>query len=319
MNPSQPSKRRRREFQLAPEVLESREMLTGGIGDTFAVIPGSVSKAGQITAIKFTIDPAHFTIPKGQLTLGLDVAAQSGSTVNAQIVGLTGPNGQAVPVTHGRYAPNLPSGGALAGTPTTSVLAPVHFNAKNPNASVTYTVKVRSVKGTTGAFIVGFYLPGNASGSGTVSQADLTTIQGEMGINANNAKYTFDADSNRDGRITATDLSVAKKNLGASVTITPTLTSDLDAAGQTLPNDRILTVPSAHFTGTVTPGATVTYVNSAAGSVPVTATADKLGAYSILMPLNPGSNVFNVTTMDAFGQSIDGTLTAVTYQVPKTT
>ncbi len=316
MNPTQPSKRRRRDIQLGAETLEAREMLTGGIGDTIAVITGAVTKAGQPAAIQFTIDPAHFTLPRGKLVLGIDIASASGSTLKPQIASVDRPNGAPVRVTHGKYAPNLPSGAVAAGSPTSAVQAPVRFDHKNPNGSTTYTVKVRGLGGTTGGFLLGFYLPGNLSGSGKVAQADLTAVQSELGLGASSPKYTFDADANRDGRISAADVSVTRQNLGASTTVNPTVTSNLDAASQTMPHDRVVSKPFAHFTGTATPGANVTYQNTAAGSLPVTASADSLGHYAITVPLDPGNNTIKVTSHDAFGQSISGTLAPVTYADP---
>ncbi|MCA1684895.1 MAG: hypothetical protein LC745_02695 [Planctomycetia bacterium] len=313
MNPSQSSKRRRRETTLAPESLETRDLMTGGMGNTIAVIPGSVTKANQTAAIHFTIDPAHFTLPKGKFMLGIDIAAPSGSTLKPQIASVSNPNGSNDPVVHSRYAAGLPSGAVAAGATTTAVLAPVHWNHKNPNGSVTYTVNVRGLKGSTGAFLVGFYLPGNAGGGGTVTQADLKTIQSELGVNASSTKYTFDADANRDGHITPADVSIAKQNMGVSTTIVPTASSHLDEIGQSMPNSRVLTVPTAHFTGTATPGSTVKYMNTSGGVQALSASADSKGNYGITVPLSLGNNTFKVTTSDAFGQSISGTIAPVTY------
>ena len=194
------------------------------------------------------------------------------------------------------------------------MLAPVQFNHKNPNGSVTYTVKVRGLKGTTGGFLLGFYLPGNATGSGTVAAADLKAVQAEVGQGAASSTYTFDADVNRDGTINKTDVSVTEENMGAATTINPTVTSNLDPASQTMPNNRVVNTPSALFTGTATPGASIAYQSTEPGSKPVSTTADTLGNYSITVPLASGAATRStVTTHDAFGQSITGTIAAVTY------
>ncbi len=42
-------------------------------------------------------------------------------------------------------------------------------------------------------------------------------------------------------------------------------------------------------------------------------TADATGNYSIMVPLGNGSNTFKVTTSDAFGQSITGEISPVTW------
>ena len=42
-------------------------------------------------------------------------------------------------------------------------------------------------------------------------------------------------------------------------------------------------------------------------------TADATGNYSIIVPLVRGTNTFQVTSTDAFGQTIQGNLAPVTY------
>ena len=41
--------------------------MTGGAGNTFAIIPGTITKPGDDRDHPFTIDPAHFTLPKQAL------------------------------------------------------------------------------------------------------------------------------------------------------------------------------------------------------------------------------------------------------------
>ena len=40
-----------------------------------------------------------------------------------------------------------------------------------------YSVQVKGLDLTTGQYLVGFYLPGDVAGTGTVTQADLQTIK----------------------------------------------------------------------------------------------------------------------------------------------
>ena len=40
-----------------------------------------------------------------------------------------------------------------------------------------YTVQVKGLDATTGKYLVGFYLPGDVTGAGTVTQADIKTIK----------------------------------------------------------------------------------------------------------------------------------------------
>ena len=57
-----------------PPSSSRRALLSGGAGDTFALISGTIDKPGGTTAIQFTIDPAHFTLPRHTLALGIDVS-----------------------------------------------------------------------------------------------------------------------------------------------------------------------------------------------------------------------------------------------------
>ena len=62
---------------------------------------------------------------------------------------------------------------------------------------------------------------------------------------------------------------------------------------------------TANFTGTATPGATVTYTDSLTNGGPNTSPpADANGNYSIPVPLAFGLNVFTVTSTDAFGRIV---------------
>ena len=78
-------------------------------------------------------------------------------------------------------------------------------------------------------------------------------------------------------------------------------------------NDRITSDSTVNFTGTVTPGATVTFKEINNNSPGATTTADSSGNYSIMVPLGVGANTFSVTSHDAFGQTISGQIAAVTY------
>ena len=81
MNPTQSSKRRRRNLQLGAEALESRELLTGGAGNTFAIIPGAITTDGKM--------PVDLTAHLSQVQAKLEVV-QSLSEVS---IGLPFPEG----------------------------------------------------------------------------------------------------------------------------------------------------------------------------------------------------------------------------------
>jgi hypothetical protein len=313
MNPSHTSRRTKRAVRLAPEALESRALMTGGAGNTFAILPGEVLKPGGSAVVKFTIDPTHFHLPSGKLTLGIDVAPDPTGTLHPAIGGVIAPNGAPVRTVHSVYDRHVTTTQAGLGRGTTAVLAQIQLDPANPTKPVTYEVDVKGVLDSSGKFLLGFYLPGDANGDGTVNAADLTAIRSALNANSTSKNYSFDADANRDGRIGMNDLHVAQLNQGVSLDIAPDVGANLDPAGMLDANQRVSRNPTAHFTGSLTPGASVTYAEVNNKVKPVSTTADAKGHYSITVPLAAGPNTFKVTTMDAFGQSISGTLAPVNY------
>jgi hypothetical protein len=79
--------------------------------------------------------------------------------------------------------------------------------------------------------------------------------------------------------------------------------------------DRITNVRNVQFSGTGTPGASITYAETGASPTTVHTTIDPTGNYSITIPLGDGVNNFQVTSLDSFGQTISGRLATVTYNV----
>ncbi len=321
MNPLKRTPRRDRKVQFSAEQLESRELLTGGAGNTFAIIPGSVTTSGQSTSVSFTIDPSHFTLPHGKLALGVDIVAATGSSIKPFISSIDDPHGNLIPQAfHSIYDPHLSHYQVASGKGTNAVIVPVTFYPHDSSKPATYTVNVQGLGATTGNFLLGFYLPGDANGDGKVDKTDIATVKSEMGSRANSSKYNFNADVNRDGRIGKIDLAYTMQNQGVQVTINPVVQADLVPSSVTNSALRTTTTPSAGFTGTATPGATITYTNNNSPSAPpVTTTANSTGNYSITVPLVSGSNVFQVQSVDAFGQKIVGNISPVTYSPLPTT
>ncbi len=320
MNPSNRTPRRRRQPQLNAESLESRELLTGGAGNTFAILPGTIDKPGDTVSVPFTIDSTHFTRPSGKMALGIDVVPDPNGTLKPLISSVTNPHGDVVPQTfHSIYAPHVKHRQVGSGAGTSAVLTPVSSFPSSSNEAVKETVQVQATAKSSGKFLLGFYLPGDANGDGKVDKTDLALVKSELGSKAGSAKYTFDADANRDGKIGKIDVSYTQQNMGVSTTITPVVAANLDPASVTNPATRTTTNPTATFTGVASPGATITFTNTTYPGVPATSTtASPQGTYSIVTPLSPGSNVFQVQSVDAFGQTISGTIAAVNYNPPVT-
>jgi hypothetical protein len=311
MYPNQPAKRRRRDFAVSAESLETRELLTGGAGNTFAILPATVTQAGQTSVVKFTIDATHFTTPRHQITLGVDVVADPSSKIQPKIVSIKpAAGGVADQTIHARYDPHINQLKVAVGSMTSAVISPLHLTA---GKSETFTVAVKGMNNTTGKYLLGFYLPGDVNGDGVVDKTDITALKAALGSHAGDTKYNFDADSNRDGKVSAADLQYAMQNMGVKTTISPVVSANLDQSTNALLSTRVSKIPLVKFLGQASPGATVTFDEASGKNTPVTATADSKGNYSAVVNLAPGSNTFNVTTMDGFGQSISGTLAPVTY------
>jgi hypothetical protein len=302
MIPTDRNARRRPRARLAAEPLESRSLLTGGMGNTFAILPGTIAQAGGSAEVQVTLAPSLFTTPHNHIELGVDVVAAGGSTVQPMVAGVVGSTGAVSKTLHvqrarGSHAVILDTG-------------QLHAAAGQP---VTLTVALAAAKGTSGDYLLGFYLPGDVNGNGVVDSSDIDSIKSTLGSKNGDTGYNFGADSNRDGRINAADLNLARKNLGAGTLVNPLVSANLTPpAGSSASSttSRVLTTSQAQFTGTATPGSTLTF---AANGQTNSTTSDATGNYTITLPLVPGSNTFHVTTSDAFGQAISGDLTPVVY------
>jgi hypothetical protein len=324
MSLSKELRRTRYRTFFTPEVLEDRLVLSAGEGSTFAIMPGSVTTAGQVSTINFKIDPSMFTAPRrnGKIVLGVDVASATSSssssttsTLTPQIVSITDPSGHTIRAQHTKYNPKVAKASKLGSSPTSAVTFSVNV-PKTGQPAADYSIQVKGMNSTTGQYLLGFYLPGDVAGTGTVTKADLQTIKKDIGMTAQNSSYNFDADINRDGIINGQDLKLATQDLGASTKISPVVSVNLDPASNPAAN-RTVPYSTVHFAGKVTPNSTVTFVDQNGGSS-TTTSADSTGAYSIMVPLVSGSNTFTVTTQDAFGQNISGSITPVVYSPPTT-
>lgn len=309
--------RRRSPVSLNPEVLESRSLMTGGAGDTFALVPGTVANPGGTAQIPVTLTPELFHLPKGRMVLGIDVVPKNASTVQPLISRIDNPHGQIVPqAIHTIYNPHLSHSAVARGVGTRAVLAPLTTYPHQPTRPVTYTVNIQGVNRTSGDFLVGFYLPGDANGDGVVDQSDVQLVKSLMGSKAGDSRYNFDADVNRDGRIGPIDLSYTMQNLGVHTIVQPVVTANLDAASTGGSTNRVSSQSTVHFTGDGTPGATIQFAEISQKVQPVSTQIDATGHYSLMVPLGAGGNTFHVTSSDGFGQVISGQISPVTY-VPK--
>lgn len=309
MNPSNPNPRRRpTAARPCAETLETRSLMTGGAGNSIAILPGAIAETGSAVSIPFVVNPTNFTLPKGRVTLGIDVAPNQGSTLQPKISSVT---------------PHVAEGGSqkahahpvriTRGPGTSAITTTVSVSRRDPNLPVAESVQIAAKNKTSGNFLLGFYLAGDANGDGKVDAVDINAIKTSMNSQAGDKSYSFDADSNRDGRITRGDLSLARQNLGVKTTVSPIITADIDQTTLTLPNLRTTASLDVHFTGDATPGAAISYAEVSGKAPVVSTTADANGRYSLVVHLGPGVNTFKVTSVDSFGQTISGTIAPVIH------
>ncbi len=318
MKPTKEPRRGRRGFGVAAERLEERIVMSAGEGSTFAIMPGTVTTPNQVSSLKFEISPTLFTTSNkhGTIEIGIDVAPAASSssattnTLKPEIVGVTDSSGHTIAVQHFHYSPKIIKANKLTTSLSSAVIVSLKVPAKNSPAA-DYSVEVAGLGQTTGTYLVGFYLPGDVGGTGTVSAADLKTIKQDHGMTAANSKYNFDADVSRTGIINHEDYVIAKKDLGVTTQVSPLVSVNLDPASNPAA-DNVTPYSVVHFAGEVTPDATVTFVDQNGGASTVT-TAGSNGQYSIMVPLVSGSNTFTVSTSDGFGQSISGQISPVVY------
>ena len=317
MNPSNPKPRRPKTPTLNAESLEPRELMTGGVGDTFAIMPATIKTANGHTTVSFALDPKLFSTAKAgkSFVLGIDVAPNSTGSAQPVVQSVTTPNGKKLSVQRATFDPKVTRTGAQADSKMSSAaLVTIPGLPKANDKSMIYKVNIATTNKTSGDVLVGFYLPGDANGTGKVDQSSINATQYAMGTNANDTtgKYSFDADANRDGRVDKQDLKIAKQNLGVTTTVSPVISADLSPTGVADPKNRIANVPNVTVTGTATPGASITYTAPNLPTQTVTADATT-GAYTVPLQLNVGSNTYSVVATDPFKQKISGSIASITY------
>ncbi len=313
MNPSKNAPRRGKKVELGPESLETRSLLTGGTGNLLAIMPGTIATAKEVGNVTFNLSKPQFTIPKGRMTLGIDVVPDTSTTFKPEISSVEDPSGRAIRgTTRAIFNPSVKRNRDTGDPRSSAMLVPLSTPRGDALTSSTFTVKVAGAGDSTGRYLLGFYLPGDANGNGVVDGSDVKAVRSALNSTPNDTRYTFDADADRDGRINNTDLKITQRNKGVKTTISPIVSANLDPATDSDLPDRKTTFSTVHFTGAVTPGAKVTFAETTQKTAPVSTTADETGNYSIMVPLAVGENSFRVTTQDAFGQSITGGIEPVT-------
>jgi hypothetical protein len=312
MDHSNPTSRSRRKLSLHAEALETREVMTGGAGNTFAIMQATVTAPSQRVTVPFIVAPSVVKTPHNKLTLGIDIAKGAGSTLAPRVLALQDlTTGKTIPISRVRYTAAVAKINPTEGGQSTAVLATIRVNPSD--APHKYAAIISGSQSTTGKALVGFFLPGDTAGGGAISTSDINTVKSLSGTPAASSKYNFATDANRDGIINNADLKITKQNLGVTVSVSPVISANLSPATTTAYPNRTTAFKTVVFNGTTTPGATVTYTEVNKKSTPVTTVADSSGKYTINVGLGSGDNTFVVSQSDAFGQSITGQIAPVKY------
>ena len=152
-------------------------------------------RQGRSRRCRSQINPNDFTPTRnGKILLGIDVAADPSTSVQPEIVSVKNAHGQvAGGLIHSAYTRQIIKAKKLTDPISSAVLISLPV-PKAGQAPAVYTVQVRAANKTTGDYLLGFYLPGDVAGTGTVTQADLQTIKSDLGVTASSSNYNFDAD-----------------------------------------------------------------------------------------------------------------------------
>ena len=70
---------------------------------------------------------------------------------------------------------------------SSAMLVPLTTPRGDALTSSTFTVKVIGAEDTTGRFLLGFYLPGDANGDGIVDRTDVKAVRSALGSTPNDA------------------------------------------------------------------------------------------------------------------------------------
>lgn len=315
MSHSDSRDRRRRAAVLDPDCLETRQLLTGGQGNTFAIMPVVADAPGGSVKSAFTLAPSHFTVPKGKIVLGLDIAVPQQSNARPSIVGVADATGKPIrDLQYSLYDPRATRKAAAAQTlESSAVLATLDLRKAPAGSTPSYSVTVSYAKDTNGNALLGYYLPGDVNGDGLVDKTDIKAVRAALNSTSEGSRYNFEADANRDGRIGMNDFKIARQNEGVRTIISPVITANLDPASDTGLADRVTAAQTVKFTGAASPGSNVTFTETGNKVAPTTVQSGADGQYAIGIGLASGANTFKVTTVDAFGQTISGTIAPVTY------
>jgi hypothetical protein len=185
------------------DVLEGRQLPSASVpANTLEIVQGSVNTAGTVTQVSVPI--AASTI-NGRIPIIIGAASSpvESSGVIPEIVSARGPDGRRLPVQQGfPYVPGVHDE------------ATAFVQVSRPG---TLTLGVSGTRGTTGAFQVRVYLPGDLNGDHQVTFADLQEFPKFFGAKIGDPRYNVAADANLNGQIGQEDGRALVRNLNPGV------------------------------------------------------------------------------------------------------
>jgi PAP2 superfamily len=146
-------------------------------------------------------------------------------------------------------------------------------------------------------------LVGDVEGDHKVTAQDIRLIRSLKGVKVGQPGYSLAADPTAAGTITAKDVSLALKNLGAAMKVEPLmLTAGLDPSSNPDGNG-IVTSANVTISGQTQPGAMVRLDPGDTGTFTQTTTADAQGTYHFAVSVGLGVTPIQVVA-DAGGQQV---------------
>jgi hypothetical protein len=282
-------------YRACLEPLEARELLTALPANTLAVASGTVAAPGGSAQVSTPVTAENIH-GKSSIVIGESITAAPGSGIQPQFVAAYGPDGKRLPVEPG--APFVPGAHESA---------TVFITVSTPGP---ITTVVTGAHGTTGAFQVREYLPGDVNGDGQVTVADLAAFAPHFLSNAGGSLYDPAADANLNGQVAAGDARYIERNMAPLTRRVPTfVTFHLG------PGEQVRQHPSTNsggvtydknvtIIGHTIPGALV-FSDSADADYTFTGPilpTDARGIFTLNATLTSGINNFDFLIVDQFGR-----------------
>jgi hypothetical protein len=184
----------------ALEPLEGRLVLsTANPANTLAVAGGTVPASGAVVEVTVPIPPQTINNQGRPIVIGTATSPGAGSGLLPQVVAARGPDGKPLAV--------------QVGAPFN---APTHGEATafvQDGTAGSLTLSVTGNHGTSGAFQVRVFLPGDVTGDGRVTLADLQAFTKFYRAHKGDALYNAVADANLNNQIGQEDARALVRNL----------------------------------------------------------------------------------------------------------